>query len=506
MTNQVRQFWQDQSGAAAATYALALTGLIAVAGVGFDYARMAGMDSELQNAADQAALAGATQLDGQTGACLRAATAANALVANETLLAQGDNAVTIPLETTCDAAGQIRFWQDKAGTVAASNDGNANYIEVSVDARRVDYLLLPVTGLLTSGDLNAAALAGLGSAICKQPPLMLCNPREATDPNFDVGFYIGKGVKLVQNDGGGFVPGNFGYLETNAGNGASATAATLGRSEVPGDCIGTDTVTTKPGVQVSVLDALNTRFDIYENGINNACPGDEASCPPSAVSRKDLLKGNGNSCGTNGNNGWQVGPNPYRPTSPTTPLTNAQADALQPMGYPRDMCHAVGNASACADGQIGTGVWDRNAYFRSNSGIYPGGMPAALGANPTRYDVYKYEAANASTLAVQNVGNLRAHGAPVCGAPGVPVNSAVPDRRVLSVAVLNCGGNSGKFDSTPVEFIDVFLVEPSVQRGNGGNKITEKSDLYVEVIGPSSLGGGSTAGQEIRKDVPYIIE
>src|SRR3546814_8487383 len=82
------------------------------------------MDSELQNAADQAALAGASQLDGQNGACLRASAAATTLVANLTLLANdGDGtAVTLPPEPDCDAAGQIRFWQDGEKTTAATDD------------------------------------------------------------------------------------------------------------------------------------------------------------------------------------------------------------------------------------------------------------------------------------------------------------------------------------------------------------------------------------------------
>ncbi|MFL0357714.1 TadE/TadG family type IV pilus assembly protein [Erythrobacter sp. GH1-10] len=495
------QFLRDESGAVAATYALALFGLLAVAGVGFDYARMAGMDSELQNGADQAALAGATQLDGASGACSRAANAAVSLVANQTLLASGANAVTIPLETGCDATGQIRFWQDKDKASAATNDSNANYIEIFVNARSVDYALLPITGLIRSDDIRGVALAGLGSAICKVPPVMLCNPNE---PSFNVNDYIGKGLRLVANDGGGFVPGNFGYLETNAGSGANATAATLGRVTFPGDCVSTAQVTTKPGVQVSVLDALNTRMDVYAQGINNPCPNG-ATCPASAIARKDLVKGPGNSCGVTGN-GWQVGPNPYRPTS-ASPLDNAQADLLDPMGYPRDICHAVSNTGACIGGQVGDGVWDRNAYFRSNSHIYPGGAPLSLGANPTRYDVYKYEAANNLTAEATVGANLRAPGGPICGPqPGVPVNAGVADRRVLSVAVLNCGGNSGKFDSTPIEFVDVFLVEPSIDRGNGPSKVTEKSDVYVEVIGRTTLGGGATSGQEIRKDVPYLVE
>nr|WP_298930163.1 pilus assembly protein TadG-related protein [uncultured Erythrobacter sp.] len=504
------QFWHDESGAVAATYALSLIGILGVAGVGMDYARLAGMDSELQNGADQAAIAAASQLDGNTGACARAAGAANALVANQTLLASGDNAVAIPLETTCDATGQVRFWQDKTKSTAATSDSNANYVEVFVTARSVDYALLPVTGALRSADIQGIALAGLGSSICKVPPIMICNPLESSDPGFDIDAYKGDGVRLVANDGGGYTPGNFGYLETNAGNGAIATARTLGRVEVPGDCIAADGVTTKPGEQISVLDALNTRFDIFDNGLNNSC-ADAAECPPSANSRKDLLKKAGPQCGI-GNQGWQVGPNPYRPSSSTMPLSNTEADALDPMGYPRDMCHAISPTGNCALDRVGDGVWDRNAYFRTNSHIYST-IPANTafrsdGAAPTRYDVYKYEAAN-NLLATANVGNLRAAGAPICGAPGVPVNSAQPDRRVLSVAVINCTaeGVIGKTTGVDVqEWIDVFLVEPSANRGNGGSRITDKSDVYVEIIGSTTLGGGSTAGQEIRKDVPYLIE
>ena len=73
MSVRGRSFWLNESGATAALYALALPALVAIAGVGFDYARLASMDSELQNAADQAALAAVTQLNGQGGACLRAA-------------------------------------------------------------------------------------------------------------------------------------------------------------------------------------------------------------------------------------------------------------------------------------------------------------------------------------------------------------------------------------------------------------------------------------------------
>src|SRR5206468_11662431 len=99
------KLWADRNAAVAPTVALSLVGLVAVGGVAFDYAHLAAMDTELQQAADQAALAAATQLDGQSGAIARATAAATNLITNRTLLA-GDgtsNAVTIPTITFCSA-------------------------------------------------------------------------------------------------------------------------------------------------------------------------------------------------------------------------------------------------------------------------------------------------------------------------------------------------------------------------------------------------------------------
>src|SRR3546814_20055852 len=78
---------RSEAGAVAPTVALSLFGLIAAGGLAFDYARLASLDTDLQQAADHAALAAATQLDGETGACARAAPAASAMVVNETRVA-----------------------------------------------------------------------------------------------------------------------------------------------------------------------------------------------------------------------------------------------------------------------------------------------------------------------------------------------------------------------------------------------------------------------------------
>ena len=521
----------DRGGAVAPTIALSLFALIAMGGVAFDYARMASMDTELQNAADQAALAAASQLDGETNACSRAAAAASTMITNLTFMSNdsGSNAVVIANEPGCDATGTVRFYQNKAKTQAATSDANAKFVEVQVNPRTAFYALTPVVGAFSSGPLNATAFAGLGEAVCRVPPLMLCNPNESTDPDFTIANYIGKGVRLVANDGGGnYAPGNFGFLDVGQGNGANALRAVLGRNGEPGDCSAGGGVTTEPGNMITLRDALNTRFDMFDNGLNSACNSDGSLCPPSLNSRKDLFrKGtNQNACGFvtgQGGNGWTEDASvAYPPAVLTTAraLTESEIAALAPMGYPRDKCHAVSITGSCTGGRIGDGDWDRYAYFRSHSLVDPKNYPEVTDVTtmnsllttlfgtttPTRFQVYQYEMANDGTRlqATPVPGSLMAHGAPVCRPPGIEPGLNQIDRRLLSVAVVNCEAEGVQGRTSGVEvtrWIDIFLVEPSVPRTR-----TENSDVYVEISAETANSDEGGNFQIVKKSVPYLIE
>ena len=530
MQRSVSSLCRNADGAVAPTIALSLLALIAVGGIAFDYARLASTDTELQNAADQAALAAASQLDGETGACSRAAAAARNMITNRTYMANdpGNMNVTIANEPTCDAVGNVRFYQNVTKTQPASSDANAKFVEIQVDPRTAFFALTPVVAAFSSGPLTAVAFAGLGEAICRVPPLMLCNPNETNDPNFAIGNYIGKGIRLVANDGGNtYAPGNFGFLDVGQGNGAATLLAVLGRNGDPGDCSSGTGVTTEPGNMISLRDALNTRFDMYGNGLNQACGNDGSLCPPSSNSRKDLLRdGTGsNACGYvsgGGGNGWREAPNGYPPSVLTTnrDLTEAEIATLPPMGYPRDKCHSVSITGVCTGGRIGDGSWDRYAYFKSHSlqavKNYTAAEVTALNAKmiewfgtatPSRYQVYQYEMANAATrLQAEDdaASGYRAHGSPVCLPPGVSPSATQIDRRVMSVAVINCAaeGVAGRTTNVDVtKWIDIFLIEPTVARAR-----TENSDIYIEVIGETANATEQGAIQAVKKSVPYLIE
>ena len=528
---------RSQDAAVAPTVALSLFGLIAVGGLAFDYARMATLDTELQAAADQAALAAATQLDGKTGACGRAARAAVNLVANQTLFANetgGNLAVTVPLETGCDQTGNVRFYKTKA-RVAATTDADANFVEVTVNSREAFFALTPIVQMLRSGALTGTAFAGLGSAICKVPPVMMCNPNEGGDAGFTTSNYIGKGLRLVSvgNGPGAWAAGNFGYLDSHGGSGGvPGLQEDLGWLNPPGDCSPETGVDTKPGGNVPATDALNTRFDIYDS--NSACQSG-GSCPPSINTVKDLMRpvsASGNNACKMHNQGWQEPSQDDKRYLPNA--TNSATDStLTPdvMGHPRDKCHAsLSSATGHCNGPVGDGAWDRNTYFRANYSWDSSQWPTytGLGSAPTRYQVYQWEIAHRgetiggrTILGPRTVGSLTDHDQPICsslqtpsyGAGIVPGGSNV-DRRRISVAVINCAANSvnGNSRNVPVEkWIEVFLVEPSLNRGSvtsgsHGRSGTNAGDVYVEVIGETIAGAGSTAGQVVRRDVPYLIE
>ncbi len=513
---------RDEGAAVAPTLALALFALVGIGGLAFDYARLAALDTELQNAADQAALAAASQLNGLTGTCSRAGQAARAFVANQTRFGNdgGGLGITVANETACDAVGSIRFYQDKARATAATNDGNANFVQVTVGSRTANYALTPVVSAFSSGPISGTAFAGMGSAICRIPPVFICNPDEPTgntDPllELNIGSKIGRGLKLISENK--YAPGNVGFLASFPGaSGANDLAKALGWDQLPYNCTQTDSgdavrVETEPGNMQSVRSAFNTRFDM-QDGPGLGCVG-SGNCPPSSNVRKDLIR-SGGGCD---DGSWTVASNRYYP--PTEAPLNA-AVTPEAMGYPRDICHARDTFTGCnASGRFGNGVWDRAAYFRSTYPSNTAAVKAAMtadGINPdtaSRYAIYKWEAEKAAGpnpeyLAPKSVTGGTAHSRPICWT-GTPTGGIVPsattvDRRRMSAAIINCNATDLKGRKTvPVaNWMDMFLLEPSYDRAG----VTDKKDIYVEVIGETDLTGGNTGGGALRRDVPYLIE
>lgn len=541
MARLVRQLSGSVDGAVAPTVAIALFALVGIGGLAFDYARLANMDTELQQAADQAALAAATQLDQQANSIERATAAARSLISNITLFANDGGApgVTVPTITFCSA-----FDDSLADTAAActvtTSDTAARVVWVQIGSRTANYAMTPVLGLFSSGSINAQGVAGVSSAICKEPPMMMCNPAGGA---FNVNNYVGKGIQLKATGGGGaWAPGDFGFLDVGAG--AADLAKVMGFSTSNFECVDVTQPSTEPGGLTSVMNEFNTRFDVYESGDSIGCFG-QSNCAPSLNSRKDVVINHGapytkGNCGLvtgGGGNGWRVlDDQAYRPTDSSSTYTATPAL----IGYPHDRCHAYNNTGDCmsnygtAHERIGTGDWDIDAYWRVNHASaavvvdsatgrlgYPTSfntqimaaapLPAGVTRSyPTRYQVYRWEMANVAVrLPARTIaGGYTDHGQAVCQ-PGLTASSpggTNPDRRVFPVSVINCTGLNGKSPVTPLDTVDVFLTEPSANRDRPDKtEVTKLGDIYVEIIGHTGQGTGSTTNQFVRRDKAYLI-
>ncbi|MBS0474934.1 MAG: pilus assembly protein [Proteobacteria bacterium] len=512
---RIPSFLTDQRGAVAVTYALALTGLVVIAGVGFDYGRLVAMDSELQAAADQAALAGATQLNGASDSMTRAVTQASNLVSNSTLQANDNLGRTVTIS-------DVKFYQTRADAEADSNSftaadttryNDAHFIRVKTTARKAYYAFTPIVAAFSSQNITAAATAGLGSAICRKPPLFVCKPTGTiSDPAAWIESHKGDGI-LLKAKGSSWAPGNFGYLDTNIGNGAKALSQMFAYANPPGDCVSADAPQTDPGQKQSVVPDFNTRFDIYENGDNIDCYSSDSLCPPAENSRKDIVQPTTTApsklkdCNSP-SKGWVFSNRPYRPLTAAVMTGSTAANFPDAMGLPRDLCHAVPSASAsCAEDFLGNGSWDINAYWWANYGTaYPNNIPTAVAGRtyPTRYEIYNWEKTNAPAYRDIPSTTMRNYKAPICrSAP----TAGTPDRRVIPVAILDCttlGG--GKQTVTPLDWMDVFLTEPSLDRSDSsGRSFTSAGDFYGEVIGRTGQGTGGAANQTVRRDKPYLV-
>lgn len=522
-------------------YVIALFSVLAMAGIGYDYAQLASLDTELQNAADQAALAAVTQLNGQANARTLATTAAGNLVENRTIFASdAADARKLVVATTTYYATRPHA---EAGTPEATSDTAARFVRVTLSTRKARYTLTPLVGLFTSPDVTASAVAGLSSSICGVPPVLMCNP--SPDPN-SWNLTPGQGISLnISNVQGG--PGSLAFLDFAGANFGDLNAlkqklaALLGFDAIPGDCISIDSPTTSSQSPENtdippVVTALNTRFDIYDQSDPIKCY-DQNLCSPSDNVRKEMvqiLKNAGSapetaplaasSCwapnnGAGGNKGWQFPPNPYRPKTGSALASTVTPDA---MGLPRDIVHAYpGGVSSY--GLIGNGTWDIQAYWRSNYGTaYANNVNGK--AAPTRYEVYKWErdTNKLSTVGVKGSGTapgaskatyFAKYSGAVCK-PGLAPTASRPDRRILSAAVVNCGGLSSTTSAvvSPVTFVDLLLVEPSLTRtglDSAGNTVnfTTEGQVYVEFIKKTSqAAAGSTAPQFVRRDKPYLVK
>jgi Flp pilus assembly protein TadG len=399
--SSLRAWGRARDGGVAVTVAVTSAVLVGVLAISIDLGRAYNLSTELDNAADAYALAGATQLDNLTaadsssgvGACTRAMQAAiDASLKNTETFASNPSGADVYIDETLNHLGNknIRFLTD----LDKNDDGDlinyidtgsldecdetAEFIEVFIDRTspadsdlyRVGYSFAGILGAVTETFPKGYAVAGYEVAYCARIPMFIC-PLTGSGPSAAVDFFAevqaydhtGKGVWLKsENNNDQWFNGNLGFLRM--GNvGANELGEAVGMVNNPFSCIGGDDIYTEPGANESAAKAFNSRLDIFHNG-GMADP----SLPqwqPAANGVKGLVRGSSNACGLNGQ-GYEDPPTPYTGPGSYNPIP---ADPAMPL--PRDECAYGGSCVPVGGGgRMGTGDWESDIYFQVNHPNY----------------------------------------------------------------------------------------------------------------------------------------
>jgi Flp pilus assembly protein TadG len=476
-----RTILHEKGGATAVVVAITGGVLAGLWALSFDLGRAWNLQTELQNAADAAAIACATQLDTQVGAQTRAIAAASTggLVQNQQTFASDGLGADVTI-----SGANVVFLSSINPDVTATGDADSNFCQVTVTPRTVNFSFSALVSAVNSANPVASALAERGkTAKCKIPPLVVCNP-DYPAPFDIVGppSKIGWGITLKSSNGPGLNKGNFGLLAVPTNNAWLLSASKIrdawGRVRPLTQCFG-DQVQTKPGQTTSIAMGLNMRFDVYPTGTHQVPSGEppvknNPNYTPSKNAVKALSK-SGASCALGNPQGWNDPPNKYNGSLP--------ADM---MGYPRDGCAYGGACDVDAGGgHWGDGNWSRTDYMTSNHASPDFSMVDDLNGNGKieRYEVYKWEK---TTPALSN--NPMEDAAPICSTAAWEPEL---DRRVVTAAVVDCVNLGGTTIIKPDAWIDLFLTEP-MGAFNGNN------DLYGEIIGVSGNGAANGTRHIVR--------
>jgi Flp pilus assembly protein TadG len=254
---------KNEKGAVLFIVAAGLVVFILFAGLAIDLSMLYNVKTDLQNATDSAALAGAAQMDGTSNGINQAVTKALSMTNNYHF-----NTTSVAL-----AASDVTFSATRdSGYVsqgaAAANPANIRFIRVEA-TKTMDLSFMKISGVSTH-DVSAFAVAGNSppiNVVCDGllplAPAPLKNSSGGYDP-----YVIGQVYTLRfagGNDNITVGSGNFLVLDFSpiiGGNSGAALVRDLLKGGAAG-CIGVgDTFCSKPGVSSGpVQQGLNARFD-----------------------------------------------------------------------------------------------------------------------------------------------------------------------------------------------------------------------------------------------------
>jgi len=470
---------RDETGHILIYFTILLPVMLGFIGLSLEGGRLLMLNSQLQDLADAASLAGAKELDGTTGSIARATAAANAMSQNNdpwwTFTANSG----VQIDTA-----QTVFYKVLKGVPTANDpsppnditttiDAEASFIKVVTVTHSVAPAFLTAVGASAIGQTQATATAGSTMVACNVQPLMLCNPFEPSGKSFNTAvsdstvkpglmFHMKvKGNSTPGGDGNSFAPGDFGLLDPPGLNSSGAdTIRNLLSQQSPNFCY-INNVSPRTGQAVSkVSDGINVRFDMKING--NLTGLDQSPAP-------DVIKG-------------------LKPKNCNSGNYDPQPLAGPPAFLPQDSSYQTYGNLELGDGTLDAAAADN--YWNYHYGSpWPNALKTPGQAN--RYLAYRLELALDGQTAPAPLINTESR-APTCNAANA---ESVASRRIISVAVVDCLANNIRGNSVAnvrsSAYANFFITQPSVDYSTPSfNSNGEVWGEFVEMITPSSGGGG----------------
>ncbi|RWP84904.1 MAG: pilus assembly protein [Mesorhizobium sp.] len=490
------KFRDDQRGIAMILVAIMLPVIVGFALLVIDMSRANSLHNDLQKGADAMSLATAAELDGRADSIVRGDRALATLVFNDYRFgnkAAGDP----PGATQLAAAGVTRRYLRSLPTNDSDPITSANVIsdefgEASA-ARYVEVTVTPVgfstifpasfVGGSNGFNIGSVSVAGFNRAICDTVPMFICNPFEGvtagTGKSFQQAFADGdtyskefRILKVDSNPG----PGNFGLLDNNLLSLRDAFA--IGTS---GQCYNREAIETKTGVTLGAVNAgLNVRFDLYSASLK------QQDNNPLYRPAKNVRKGAGK---TSNCNKFAV-------------ATDGSA-----MGFPPgdDYSNATGMTNS---------TWARSSYWSLNHGgaampaIPSASHPTNKTAPPSRYDVYKYEL-DPSHYSVpdKSPAPSKESGVPACYKGAAATLTDSPDRRLITMAVVNCRADQSKINGhtqlRPDAYVSAFLTNPVQKQDNSKDDEdpgANEKPISFEIVDVEGPFGNDTLDKLLRDE------
>lgn len=289
--NTAKALHADEGGAALVWVTVMILVIFGFAALAIDGARYQNLESNLQQIADAAALAGAKKLDGSDQAIENARSDAINFLKNN--LPRNWSDVKLSSEIANPGVPQpqivdVKFYSavPGAGVTALRDDQDkdASFIQVTTYDRGFTTTFANAIGAADTAYSKASAVAKVGYSICRPIQSFLCNPFEASQAASEKGRAanftspnVNPGDMFMLGDGSGGSPGSWGFISPL--NSPSAPSRdewqTFWAAQSPAECTPAQVGMQGPyvGTGASIGDksepGMNVRFDNPVSGIDS---------------------------------------------------------------------------------------------------------------------------------------------------------------------------------------------------------------------------------------------